>query len=492
MDPRTPCIIGVAQETWRGVERDAPEPLEIWGQMAERAAADSGGHDVLSAVDSVNIAYTISWQYDDPTARLAARLGLGDGDRIYSGVSGTTPQKLLNEAAREIFAGRREMALVVSGEALATKRRLKKRGSKPDWSFRPEEPPPFPRDDPHHPAEVAHNLFQAYVTFAMFDVARRAHLGMSPEENRQRDGELLSRLTGIAANNPKSWFPIAHSARELIEVTPQNRMVSYPYAKNMVAIMDVDMGSAIILTSHEKADALGVPKDRRVTLRSFCAANDPCYVAERDELWRSRAMEEASREALGCAGIGLDDVKNIDLYSCFASSVNFARDALGLSDIDTRPLTMTGGLPYFGGPGSGYMSHSIVSMVEALREEPAEWGLVSGVGMHMQKHVFGIYSGTPDTLVLPDEDAVQARVKAAPVHEIQNRATGPATVAAYTVLHNRQGPKVGILACDLQGGARCYAHAQDTALMRSLMNEEWVGKEVTLVAGEGEINIATA
>ena len=139
MDPRTPCIIGVAQETWRGVDRDAPEPLEIWGQMAERAAADSGGHDVLSAVDSVNIAYPISWQYDDPTARLAARLGLGAGDRIYSGISGTTSQKLLNEAAREIFAGRREMALVVSGEALATKRRLKKRGSKPDWSFAPRK-----------------------------------------------------------------------------------------------------------------------------------------------------------------------------------------------------------------------------------------------------------------------------------------------------------------------------------------------------------------
>lgn len=492
MDPRTPCIIGVAQETWRGVDRDAPEPLEIWASMAELAAVDSGGNDVLGAVDSLSVAYPMSWQYDDPPGRLATRLGLEDGDRIYSGISGTTSQQLLNDAAREIFAGRREAALVVSGEALATKRRLKKRGSTPDWSFKPSERPPFPMRDPVHPSEVAHKLFQAYVTFAMFDVARRAHKGLTPDENRQRDGEVLSRLTGVAANNPKAWFPIANSVRDLIEVTPQNRMISYPYTKNMVAIMDVDMGAALLMTSHGKADALGVPKDRRVTLRSFCAAQDPVYVAQRDELWHSRAMEEASREAMAGAGVGIDDIQNIDLYSCFASSVNFARDALGIGDLDTRPLTVTGGLPYFGGPGSGYVSHSIASMVERLREEPTEWGLLSGVGMHMQNHVFGIYSATPDTIVLPDEAAVQARVEQAPVREIENRATGAATVAAYTVLHDREGPTTGITVCELPDGSRCYAHAVDPDVMRSMMNEEWVGKEVELVAGDGEVNLIVA
>lgn len=492
MDPRTPCIIGVAQQTWRGVDRDAPEPLEIWAKMAELAAVDSGGNDVLGAVDSLSIVYPMCWQYDDPTGRLATRLGLGDGDRVYSGVSGTTTQQLLNDAAREIFAGRREMALVVSGEALATKRRLRQRGAKPDWSFRQTGRPLFPVDDPYHPAEIAHQVFQAYVTFAMFDIARRAHLGLSPDENRQRDGELLSRLTGVAASNPKAWFPIANSARDLIEVTPQNRMISYPYTKNMVAIMDVDMGAALLLTSHAKANALGVPKDRRVTLRSFCAAKDPCYVGQRDELWRSRGMEEASREALSGAGVGLGDIKNIDLYSCFASSVNFARDALGIDDLDTRLLTVTGGLPYFGGPGSGYLSHSIASMVDRLREEPREWGLVSGVGMHMQNHVFGIYSGMPDTLVLPDEQAVQARVDEAPVREIENRATGSATIATYTVLHDREGAKAGIVVCDLPDGARCYANTTDAGIMRSMMNDEWVGKEIDLVSGEGEVNTLTA
>jgi acetyl-CoA C-acetyltransferase len=491
MDPRTPCIVGVAQVTYRDSDRDAPEPLQIWASMAKEAVADSGGRDVLRAIDSLQVVYPMSWQYDDAPGRLAERLGLEDGERIYSGISGTTPQQLVNQSAREILAGRRQMALITSGEALATKKRLKKRGHRPDWSHRQTEKRGLPFEDPFHPAEIAHQVFQAYLTFAIFDIARRAHLEISPDENRQLDGELLSRLTGVAANNPKAWFPIAQTARELIEVTPQNRMISYPYTKNMVSIMDIDMGAAILLTSHEKADALGIPTDRRVTLRGFCAAKDPTYVAERAEMWRSPAMEEAAAEALRCAGLGMDDIAYMDLYSCFASSVNFARDALGITDQDTRPLTVTGGLPYFGGPGNGYLTHSIIAMVEKLRENPAEYGLVSGVGMHMQKHVFGIYSGTPGPLQLPDEDAAQLRASATPSRIIENRGEGRAQVAAYSVVHDRQGPSHAVAICDLSQNTRCYAKVTNPEIMQSMQSEEWVGREVQLTPEEAEVNLLT-
>jgi acetyl-CoA C-acetyltransferase len=118
-------------------------------------------------------------------------------------------------------------------------------------------------------------------------------------------------------------------------------------------------------------------------------------------------MAEASREAFARAGVGLDDVAHLDLYSCFASSLHFARDALGLAADDPRPLTVTGGLPYHGGPGSNYCAHSIATMVERLRAEPGALGLVSGVGMHMAHHVFALYSTSPGAVKLPDASAVQ-------------------------------------------------------------------------------------
>ena len=75
--------------------------------------------------------------------------------------------------------------------------------------------------------------------------------------------------------------------------------------------------------------------------------------------------------------------------------MNFARDALGIAADDPRPLTVTGGLPYHGGAGSDYLTHSIATMARVLREDPGALGLVSGVGMHMTKHVYGVYSTEP-------------------------------------------------------------------------------------------------
>ena len=109
--------------------------------------------------------------------------------------------------------------------------------------------------------------------------------------------------------------------------------------------MDVDMAATVIVASHAKADELGVPLERRVYLHGWCYATDPVYVAEHTDLSASPAMAAASREALTCAGIDIDDVAHLDLYSCFASSVHLACDALGLDPHDDRGLTVTGGLP---------------------------------------------------------------------------------------------------------------------------------------------------
>ncbi len=70
-----------------------------------------------------------------------------------------------------------DLGLIVGAEALATVRRLKKAGEKPQWSYKPEERRPFPMDVSFLPTEISHSVFEAYLTFALFDNARRAHLG---------------------------------------------------------------------------------------------------------------------------------------------------------------------------------------------------------------------------------------------------------------------------------------------------------------------------
>jgi acetyl-CoA C-acetyltransferase len=192
-------------------------------------------------------------------------------------------------------------------------------------------------------------------------------------------------------------------------------------------------------------------------------------------------MEVASRRALAGAGAGIDDVAYLDLYSCFASSLHFACDALGIAPADGRGLTVTGGLPYHGGPASGYLTHSIAAVVERLRADPGALGLVSGVGMHMTKHVFGIYSAAPGPVGPPDAVAAAESRPVVASHE------GEAAVVAYSVVHGRDGaPEWALLVCELPGGARTYAQVRGTDACAPAEQREIVGTTVGLVPREVE------
>jgi acetyl-CoA C-acetyltransferase len=477
----SPCIIGVATRTYRGL--DAPEPLDMWCDVLAAAAADSGGKEVLARADRLATTYCQTWQYDDPLRRLTGQLGIEPRATHYSGIGGTTPQQLVNDAAERILRGDAQVVAIASAEALATQAAAKKRGERRQYRFKPAEKRPFPWEAPFHPAEVAHDVFQAWLTFALFDNARRAHSGTGLDDYRRQLAEMFSPMTGIAAANPDAWFRVERTVDDIYEARTDNRMVGYPYTKYMVAVMGVDMAGALILASDDAADDLGVPRDRRVYLRGWCYATDPVYVAEHRDLWRSPAMELAGAEALRIAGATIDDVAFLDLYSCFGASLNFARDALALTAGDPRPLTVTGGLPYHGGPGSGYMTHAIAQMARVLRDHPGELGLTSGVGMTNTKHVFGVYSTTPGSPVPPDAEAIQQRLDAGGHSPIVEHHEGDATVATYSVVHGRDGaPEWGLLVCDLPGGpGRTYAKLLDPGALAAAERDELVGRSVRLV-----------
>jgi acetyl-CoA C-acetyltransferase len=492
-DPRSPCVIGLARHTWHPADapNGAPEPLDMWEQMARAAADDAtigsttGSADVLRAVQSIDVVYSQSWQYDDPAARLAERLGAAPARQHYSGIGGTIPQVLADDVAAHMLDGDLDLALIVGAEALATVRRLKKAGAEPQWSHAPSEPRPFPMTLRFYPSEISHSVFEAYLTFALFDNARRAHLGRGLDEHRDALGRVLAPMTEVAAASPHAWFPVARSPEEIVTATADNRMVAYPYTKLMTSIMDVDMAGGLVMASAEKADALGVPDERRVYLRGWGYNEDSDHVGDHPDLWRSPGMTAASQAALAGAGVGMDEVAHLDLYSCFASSICFALDALGLSEDDRRRVTQTGGLPYHGGPGSNFMTHSIAAMAETLRADPGSFGLTSGVGMHMQKHAFGLWSTEPGRVTPPP----------APEKEwprlIVDSAEGTATVATYSVLHGRDGePTATLLVCDLPGGGRCYARLDGgSAAFEEIERDELIGRTVSLTASDA-VNLA--
>ncbi len=492
-DPLSPCVIGVGRHTWRPGD-DPGEPLDQWEHVARAAAADAGRPELVEHLDQLAVVHCMSWTYDDPPGRLAARLRCRPGRTETSILAGTAGQRMVNRVAEGLLAGHGELALVVGAEALATVRRLAKLGTTPDWSHRSAlaDEPPIDVDEWFWPTEWAHDVLQPSLTFAALDTARRARLGLDPGDAWSHEASVLDRLNAVAAANPEAWFRTRRDADAIATPTSDNRIISSPYTKYSVAVMDVDMAAGVLLATHGAADRLGIPRDRRVYLRGWSFARDAVHLAARPELHRSPAMAAAAADALARAGAGIDDVDLFDLYSCFASSLMFATDALGIDPLDERGLTVTGGLPYHGGPGSNSTTHAIVELVHRLRERDG-LALLSGVGMHMCKHVWAVYGSAPGPVTPPDYGAVQRRVDAAgDLVPVVVDADDRGVIAAYSVTHGREGrPATALVIADLASGGRAYARTEDPDALVALGDGEWVGRPLRLRPDGRGRNLAT-
>ncbi|MBV9486769.1 MAG: acetyl-CoA synthetase, partial [Frankiaceae bacterium] len=144
-----------------------------------------------------------------------------------------------------------------------------------------------------------------------------------------------------------------------------------------------------------------------------------------------------------------------------------------------RGLTVTGGLPYAGGAASAYLMHAIATAVQMLRTQ-AGTALITGVGMHLQKHVFAVYSNRPGFTATPTAD-LQAAVEAQQARRpLVDSYDGAATVAAYTVAHDRDNqPTVGLVVLDVPEG-RTLARVHDGGLLADAESRELVGQTVTV------------
>ena len=148
-----------------------------------------------------------------------------------------------------------------------------------------------------------------------------------------------------------------------------------------------------------------------------------------------------------------------------------------------RPLTVTGGLSFAGGPWNNYVSHSIATMVERLRDEAGSVGLVTGNGGFLTKHSFGVFSSAPPETTYRHAD-LQADVDVLPRRDLCEVATpedGPATVETSTVMHDRDGaPERAIIAALLPDGRRVWGSSSDPAVMERFVTVETHGDRGTI------------
>ncbi len=289
---RAPCIVGVGQVLSRSSDPRDTEPLELWARACSLALADARSTRGVRTVDSVAVVRCDSWSYDAPAQRLAARLGLSPGHLEDSPLGGCQPQHLLHTLCDDIAAGRMDLGLVVSGEALFTLDVVTRAGEEPGWGHRAAAPPPVDLGDFFHNSEVRHGMLPIMRSFALRDVARRAQRGDDLESYAREPATTYAAMSTVAAANPYAWHPSAKDADEILEVGAANRMPVRPYPKLMMASPKVNLAAAVLVAGQATADDLGVPADRRVYLRGWSSTGDhPLRGRERRPLALARYGE---------------------------------------------------------------------------------------------------------------------------------------------------------------------------------------------------------
>ncbi|WP_454760142.1 acetyl-CoA acetyltransferase [Caulobacter segnis] len=490
----TPVLIGAGQFTYRGEAGNSPSPLELLKTAAERAVLDAGlAGSVLADLDALAVvAFSIDApgglsklplpRLADPPASLARAVGAAPTWSVYTETGGNSPQQAVNVVCERIAKGESQLALVTGAEFLGSLMKRMKGGLGFEGWGDDITSTPQRIGDPRPGVtrqEGAHGLGYPVNTYPLFENALRARDGRSLEDHQKQLGEFFAPFTKVAAANPHAWFPVERSAEELVTVTDRNRMVGYPYPKYLNAIMEVDQSAAVLIASVGKARELGVPEDKWVFLHGCADASDLWYPLERQDYHSSPAMRLTGERALEMAGIGVEDLDVIDLYSCFPSAVRIGAEEIGLAVDDPRGLTITGGLPYFGGPGNNYALHAIAEMVGKLREQPGAYGLSTANGWFLTKQSVGIYSTKPVEGKWEREapSVIQAQIDALPHPEIVEKPQGPATIETYTVVHGREGVRMGIVIGRDADGRRFVAQTpDDPEVLRDLESREGVGR----------------
>jgi len=503
-------LIGAGQFTYRGDPAQSPSPVALLKIAAERAAADAGiGAAGLAAIDALAVAgFTIDApgstrgaipHSTNPPASLSKALGANPAWSVYSHMGGNTPQQLINVLAERIARGETELGLAVGAEFLGSAmKRLTKGLGFDDWHEDQDLPEPQRIGDPRPgvtPYEARHALNRPINIYPLFENALRARDGRSLADHQARLGKLFAPFTRVAAQNPEAWFPVERSAEELVGVSEKNRMVGYPYPKLLNAIMEVDQSAGVIVASEAKARELGVPEDKWVYLHGCADAADLWNPIDRQNFHSSPAMRLTGKRALEMAGIGLDKIDFIDLYSCFPVAVEIGAEEMGLSLDDPRGLTVTGGLPYAGGPGNNYVMHSIAAMAQKLRAKPGAYGLVTANGWYLTKQSTGIYSTKrPDApFERQDPAVIQREIDALPHPDVIEQPHGPGRVETYTIVHRREGPYMGIVVGRDANDRRFVAVTpNDPATLMALEAAEQVGRTGTVSQGpDGQTNLFT-
>jgi acetyl-CoA C-acetyltransferase len=498
---RIPVIIGVGQVNDRECVHDS---LGLMIGALAKADVDAGG-GWISQLDSVAVIAQLSFrELGDCSQLLADHFGILPAHIEQTPyATGESPTQLLNEAANRIGAGEMGVAAIVGGEALRTagqrKAAARVDGAKPDF-LRDAASPEF-RNITALAGSIEHlaqyGLVAPTDVYPLYENATRAAWGQTLAEAQAESGEIWAGMSRVAEANPNAWIQKAWSAESITAPDADNRPITFPYQKRMVANSSVNQGAAFIVTSLSRARAAGIAEDRIIYVGMGAAAHTPHNLLKRDQYAHSAAIDVTLEQVLKRNGLNTADLTDVELYSCFPCIPKMARRVIDWP-VD-RPVTAFGGLTFGGGPIGNYMSHALASMVDKLRRDRGTALLFANGGYATHNHAIVISSEPQANAIFPHDFDCNAEAKArrAPVPEVEGNYEGVATIETYTVFYQRDGSaRVGTVIARTPENKRLLASvpANDSEMIAFLTDGkvEPVGSQGRVRKGDAGLMIWSA
>ena len=259
-------------------------------------------------------------------------------------------------------------------------------------------------------------------------------------------------------------------------------MLAFPYTKRHSSQWNVNQAVAILVCSAARAGQLGLARDGWILPLAAAQSKHVVPLAQQRRLYSHPGTVVSGERALTLAGISIRDVDAAELYSCFPAAIqSFARD---LALPETCPWTVTGAMPFAGGPYNSFSLEGIARMVEVLRGggSTRRIGLVSNLSGIFGKQACAVFSNLPNADGYRYED-VTAEVAARDLPlPLDGGYVGPAAIVGYTVVFVGGAPSHAIAICDTPAGPRTVVRSEERGLLESMTREEFCGR-VVRVAG---------
>lgn len=481
-DPRTPVLVGAAAVVQRVDDpTQASEPLDLMEESLRKAAEDAGEPGLLAAVDRIWTPRGF-WSYSDPGRILADRFGAASVRTVVAEI-GILQSTILGRACAAIARGESEVAMIVGAESRDRANRYQRAGQEVPLTEQTHSPPDevlAPHQEIMGAFEIELGLITPIIQYAMIDNAIRAQEGQSLAAHREELGRLWGGFNQVAVENEHAWNRTPMTPDEIVTPGEGNRMLAYPYTKSLVSQWNVNQGGGVILTSLEKARALGLDASRFVYPLAVVDNEHMVTLSERRDLWRSPGFALAGARAFDHVGRKPEEIEHYECYSCFPAAVRMQQREMGIPR--DRALTQTGGMTFGGGPLNNFVVQSWVAMAETMRATSGSFGVVTAVSGLITKQGVAIFGPEPGSKAFVHDFVTEETKRAWATRAVDRDATGRGAIATYTVSHDPNAAHGVAMIIDLDDGRRTMRVVDDPDWATLGETEELIGRAVEVTA----------